>query len=232
MSARAPTRAPRLWVRPAILLGILVLMALLARAGHAPERLEALTGQARESIAWTAAVLLAAYAVRPLTLIPVTLLWILTGTLIGWGVGAAISVVGTSLGAAIGFALARRLGREFVERRFPRLGRLGRVEPSQGLRTVLALQLTPVMPHDLINGFAGVSRMPYRSFFLGSLLGSLPLVVLYTYVGSAVLAVDSPRFWIAAAILSTFTVVMLAWNRQLARKRLAEPATEPCEEGR
>ena len=46
------------------------------------------------------------------------------------------------------------------------------------------------------------------------LLGSLPLVVLYTYVGSA------------------FTVVMLAWNRQLARKRLAEPPTEPCEEGR
>jgi uncharacterized membrane protein YdjX (TVP38/TMEM64 family) len=88
------------------------------------------------------------------------------------------------------------------------------------------------MPHDLINGFSGISRIPYRSFFLGSLLGSLPLVVLYTYVGSAVLAVDSPRFWIAAGILSVFTVIMLAWNRQLARKRLGDPATEPCEEGR
>lgn len=232
MAEPSVSRAPRLWVRPAILLGVLVLMALLARAGHAPARLEALAGWARNSVAWTAAVLLAAYAVRPLTLIPVTLLWILSGTLLGWGAGAALSVVGTSLGAALGFSLARRMGREFVERRFPRLGRLGRVQPSQGLRTVLALQLTPVMPHDLINGFSGISRMPYRSFFLGSLLGSLPLVVLYTYVGSAVLAVDSPRFWIAAGILSAFTIIMLAWNRQLARKRVAEPATEPCEEGR
>jgi uncharacterized membrane protein YdjX (TVP38/TMEM64 family) len=88
------------------------------------------------------------------------------------------------------------------------------------------------MPHDLINGFSGVSRMPYRSFFLGSLLGSLPLIVLYTYVGSAVLAVNAPRFWIAAGILSAFTIIMLAWNRRLARKRLGETATEACEEGR
>ena len=215
-----------------VLVAILVLMALLARAGQAPARHEALAGWARDSVAWTAAVHLGANAVRPLTLIPVTLLWILSGTLLGWGAGAAVSVVGTSLGAALGFALARRLGRDVVERRFPRLRRLGQVQPSQGLRTVLALQLTPVMPHDLINGFSGVSRMPYRSFFLGSLLGSLPLVVLYTYVGSAVLAVDTPRFWIAAVILSAFTVLMLAWNRKLARKRLGEPATDPCEEGR
>jgi uncharacterized membrane protein YdjX (TVP38/TMEM64 family) len=228
-----PADGPRrLWVRPAILLGLLALMAALARAGHVPARFEALAGSARESAPWTAAVLLTGYALRPLTLVPVTPLWIVSGALLGWGVGAGLSLAGTSLGAGVAFALSRRLGRDFVERRFPRLGRLGRVDAAHGLRTVLALQLTPVMPHDLVNGFAGVSRMPYRSFFLGSLLGSLPLIVLYTYVGSAVLAVDSPRFWIAAGILSALTIVMLAWNRRLARRRSGEPGTKPCEEGR
>lgn len=88
------------------------------------------------------------------------------------------------------------------------------------------------MPHDLVNGFAGVSRMPYRYFFVGSLVGSLPIIVLYTYIGSALLAVDSPRFWIAVGLLSVLTVAMLAWNRRLARRRSGEPETQPCEEGR
>ena len=224
MPAEAPGRS---WLRPGILLGILVLMAGLARAGDVPARLEALAGSARDPSPWTPVALLGAYALRPLTLVPITPLWILSGTLLGWGLGTLWSVAGTSLGAAIAFALARRLGRGFVERRFPRLGRVGSLEQSQGLRTVLALQLTPVMPHDLINGFAGVSRMPYRYFFVGSLVGSLPIIVLYTYIGSALLAVDSPRFWIAAGLLSVLTIGMLAWNRRLARKRSGEPATEP-----
>jgi len=220
--------ARRSWVRPAILIGLLAAMAVLARAGDVPERLSALAGSARAPGPWTPAALVGVYALRPLTLVPVTPLWILSGALLGWGAGAAWSVVGTSVGAAIGFALARRLGRDFVERRFSRLGRLGRVEPGHGLRTVLALQLTPVMPHDLINALAGVSRMPYRLFFVGSLVGSLPIIVLYTYVGSAVLEVDSPRFWIAAGLLTALTIGMLGWNRRLARR---QPRNEPSKEG-
>lgn len=214
-----------------MLLVLVALMAVLARAGHAPARLEALAVSARDNAAWTAGILLASYALRPLTLIPVASLWIASGTLLGWGMGAAVSWAGTSLGAIIAFALARRLGRDFVERRFPRLSRFGRVDASRGLRAVFALQLMPIVPHDLVNGLAGVSRMPYRSFFLGTLLGCFPLIVVYSYVGSALLAVDSSRFWIAAGILTTLTVVMLARTRWLARRRSGEPGVEPCEEG-
>lgn len=222
-----PVSARRSWLRPAILLGLLAAMAVLARIGDVPERLAAVAETTRAPGPWTPVALIGVYALRPLTLVPVTPLWIVSGALLGWGSGAAWSVVGTSVGAAIGFALARRLGRDFVERRFSRLGRLGRVEPGHGLRTVLALQLTPVMPHDLINAVAGVSRMPYRHFFVGSLVGSLPIIVVYTYVGSAVLAVDSPRFWIAAGILTVLTIVMLGWNRRLARR---QPRNEPSKE--
>lgn len=227
-----PDGSRRLWIRPAILLGFLALMAALARAGHAPARLEALAGSARDSGSWTAGVLLAGYVLRPLTLIPIAPLWIVSGALLGWGTGASVSLAGTCLGAAVAFALARRLGRDFVERRFPRLGRLGRVDASWGLRAVIALQLMPVVPHDLVNGMAGVSRIPYRSFFLGTLLGCLPLIVLYTYAGSAVLEVDSSRFWIAAGILAALTIGMLVWNRRIARKGSGKPETQPSEEGR
>lgn len=219
--------ARRSWVRPAILLGLLAAMAVLARIGDVPERLAAVAESTRAPGPWTPAALIGVYALRPLTLAPVTPLWIVSGALLGWGAGAAWSVVGTSVGAAIGFALARRLGRDFAEHRFSRLGRFGRVEPGHGLRTVLVLQLTPFMPHDLINAVAGVSRMPYRHFFVGSLVGSLPIIVVYTYVGSAVLEVDSPRFWIAAGILTVLTIVMLGWNRRLARR---QPRNEPSKE--
>lgn len=181
---------------------------------------------------WAPAALLAAYLVRPLFLLPISPLWIASGALFGWVEGALWAILGTSLGAAVGFGLARHLGRAFVERRLgTRLGRWARMSPDHGFRTVLALQLTPIVPHDLINSLAGVSRMPYRSFALGSLLGTTPIVFVYAYIGDAVWEIPSPRFWIAVGLLTALTVTMLLWNRKLARKSSNTEATISIEGG-
>ncbi|MBW3660420.1 MAG: VTT domain-containing protein [Gemmatimonadetes bacterium] len=171
---------------------------------------------------WAAAALLGTFVLRPLLLLPITPLWIAAGALLGWVEGTAFALAGTSLGAALGFAVARTFGRGWVEERLgSRLPRWTRMSDGEGLRTVLALQLTPVMPHDLINAMAGVSRMPYRAFALGSLLGTLPIIGVYAYVGQAVWSIPSSEFWAAMAILTTMTLLMLAWNRRQARRRAA-----------
>lgn len=194
-------------------------------------------GEVRAALAdlgpWAVAALLGAFLVRPLFLLPITPLWIGAGALFGWVEGTLAALLGTSLGAALGFGVARRMGRGAVGGTIrSRTPRWARMSEERGLTTVLALQLTPVMPHDLINGMAGVSGMPYRAFAVGSLLGTLPIIAVYAYVGQAVWAIPSAEFWAAAAILTAMTILMLAWNRRQTRRRAASlearwPAGEP-----
>lgn len=225
-AAAPPEVRRRVWTRPLALLALFASLVVLAQLTDLPARLSAaeIRGWTGRFGLWTPLVVVAVYLLRPLVLLPITPFWIATGTVFGPLEGAAWAVVGTSLGAALGFGLARRLGREFVEQRFGRRVRRWATLPGrQGMSTVLALQLTPIMPHDLINNLAGLSRMPYRSFFLGSLLGTIPVILVYAYVGSAVLEVGSPRFWLAAALLTGMTITMLAWNRRLARQAAVQP---------
>lgn len=221
-----PDRERRhIWLRPAILLVLFGAVFALARIGGLTDRLAdvQIRGALRDLGYWAPAGLLAVFVVRPLALIPITPFWIASGALFGWLEGALWATLGTSMGAALGFGLARHLGRDFVERRLGRHARRwGGFEASERMRTVLALQLIPIMPHDLINNLAGVSRIPYRSFFLGSLLGTAPIISLYAYIGDAVWEIPSPRFWIAMALLSALTITMLIWNRRLAMRRRSQ----------
>lgn len=216
-----PTRAWT-WTRRAILAGGMVGLLVAVRHAGIPDSAEEVRVALGGFGPWATLALLAAFLVRPLFFLPITPLWIAAGAVFGWVEGTFFAVLGTSVGAGLGFGLARRLGRGFVESRLgTRLPRWTRLSKDGGLRTVLALQLTPIVPHDLINGMAGVSRMPYRSFAVGSLLGTGPIIAVYAYVGQAVWKIPSPEFWTAAGILTAMTVLMLAWNRRQARRREA-----------
>lgn len=235
---RAPAGPGAAWryLRGGLLLVGFAAVILAIRREGVPTSAEEVDAALRGLGPWAGAALLSAFLVRPLFLLPITPLWIGAGAVFGWVTGTLLALVGTSLGAGVGFALARRLGRGFVEARLgTRLPRWTRISEEGGLRTVLALQLTPVMPHDLINGMAGVSRMRYRSFAIGSLLGTMPIIAVYAWVGQAVWEIPSPEFWAAVGILTAMTVLMLAWNRRLSRRREAtlsarwspEPEVEP-----
>lgn len=221
--SEASVHPPRDWIRPAILVAIFALAFVVAReTGLSARVFEAgLRPFVRDHAVWAAAAFLGVFLVRPFLLLPITPFWVVAGVLFGTLEGGLLALVGTSMGAAVGFALARHLGRDFVRRRMGERARRWTDLERGGTTAVLALQLTPVMPHDLINSLAGVSRMPYRSFFVGSLVGTLPIIAFYAWVGDAVLAIGTATFWIALAALAGLTVGMLAWSRRVARRRAA-----------
>lgn len=222
------------WLRFVALLVLFAAMIVLAQVSDIPEQISAqrIRLALRSYGLWAPAVLLAAYAVRPLVLFPISPLWIASGAFFGWAEGSLWAILGTALGAGIGFNLARHLGRDFVQRRVgARVDRWTRMSREHGFRTVVALQLTPIVPHDLINNLAGVSRMRYRAFALASLLGTTPIIAVYAYLGYAVWEIPSPPFWIAVGVLSALTVAMLTWNRRLARRVRTGGAMHPTQGG-
>jgi uncharacterized membrane protein YdjX (TVP38/TMEM64 family) len=163
---------------------------------------------------WAPLLYLAGFLLRPLTMVPLTL-WLLVGGLaFGWLSGTLYALVGVNLGAAGVFLGARFLGRDVVERLLGRSRPRAEAPRRWGARLVFSLQLFPFMPHDLLNAAAGWSKIPYRRFLIGSSLGTLPFVVLYTYAGSVLMAPGSGRFFVGFAALAALSIVSLSLARR------------------
>jgi uncharacterized membrane protein YdjX (TVP38/TMEM64 family) len=119
--------------------------------------------------------------------VPRQLLAFLGGYAFGWHWGALLSTLGTALGCAMDFGLARTLGRELVlsrfERRVARLDAFLRADP---FRTSLAIRLFPV-GHNLTTSIAaGVTSIPAGAFLAGSALGYLPQQLVFALFGAGV----------------------------------------------
>src|SRR4029434_8586880 len=81
--------------------------------------------------------------------------------------------------ASIGYAIRHGLCPEMVQNLArPWLDRLIRSVDRHGFLTVLTLRVFPVAPFTLVNVFIGASGIRFRDFFLASLIGRIPGMIL------------------------------------------------------
>jgi uncharacterized membrane protein YdjX (TVP38/TMEM64 family) len=121
-----------------------------------------------------------------LLFIPRTLLAIVGGLLFGVGWGIFWAELGSVVGAAAGFLVARYINSGLIEiehdARFKSI--LERMERG-GWRAVALLRLIPVMPHTLANYMLGLTRLSLSAYLFGSLIGQLPMTIAYVELGAA-----------------------------------------------
>jgi uncharacterized membrane protein YdjX (TVP38/TMEM64 family) len=155
-----------------------------------------------------------------LTLVPVSknLLSGVAGALFGLAGGIAISWVASMLSAVVGFAIARRLGRETVaEMTGPRLARVEDIMRHQGVAAVVVARLTPVLPFTIVNYGAGVSAVSLRDFLVGTAVGIVPGTVGYAAIGAS--AGRSAAIFAASLVVGTLLFVgALIVGRRMARR--------------
>jgi uncharacterized membrane protein YdjX (TVP38/TMEM64 family) len=126
---------------------------------------------------------LAVHIAASLLFVPRTLLAIVAGLLFGMGWGILWAAAGSVAGAVAGFLVARYLSSSLDD-----LGRLGPVAAQVergGWRAVAVLRLIPIMPHSVANYGLGLTKLSLGSYALGSLLGQLPLTIVYVDLGAA-----------------------------------------------
>jgi uncharacterized membrane protein YdjX (TVP38/TMEM64 family) len=84
----------------------------------------------------------------------------------------------------MGYAIGHAIGREMVQKLArPWLDHLIRSVDRHGFLTVLMLRVFPVAPFTLVNVFIGASGIRFRDFFLASLIGRIPGMILLSLAG-------------------------------------------------
>lgn len=158
------------------------------------------------------------FIVRPLFLIPSIALFIAGGLAFGPILGPTYAAVGSALGGAVGFWIARRMGHDFVMSKL-KLGAGMVKETSFSFSVVLLLSLLPVMPVTAINYGAGLSNMSFKSYIIAFILGITPRAFAYGFFGSTLMDVGSNKFRAASLILllMIFTTIYVRLRSKQAK---------------
>ncbi|MBR7744287.1 TVP38/TMEM64 family protein [Phycicoccus sp. BSK3Z-2] len=151
--------------------------------------LDAVRAAVRDAGPWGPAVFVVAHVLLTLAPVPKSILVTIAGALFGVSTGVVVAWVAAVVSALVGFAVARRLGREPVARvAGPRLAGVQDLARDQGVLSVVVLRLTPVVPFTIVNYACGVSAVSRRDYVVGTLVGVVPGTVAYTLVGASAVA--------------------------------------------
>ncbi len=188
---------------------------------------------------WTGPLLVGLYAVLAPLGAPVSPLMLAGGAVFGTLVGSVLNFVGTFLGAALSYFLARALGRDFVVHLVgERLKKAERLIARRGFWPLVRTRLVPI-PFPLVNYGAAFAGVPAALFLLTTAIGLVPANVVFTYFAAALVdAVGGDRAGILlqmglaiVALLALSFLPNLLTGRQ-RRKRYRELMEERRRQGR
>ena len=147
--------------------------------------------------------------------------------------GSIVVVLGTTLGAALAFLIARHLfgqrARAFVMAR-AKLQVMSEELTPHGWKIVLLTRLIPFFPGKISNYFFGLTPFSLRGFVGGSLLGFIPYSVHNVYLGSIAADITTlgarnldrtPLQWTLYGVGFIATVVAVIFLSRLARRALS-----------
>ena len=146
---------------------------------------------------------LAFVAAQPLSLpgaaliIPATFVW-------DWWEVFAYSMLGGIIASSLGFSISRWLAQDWVRRRLPQrfIGWEKRFVDHALLSTIALRLVTGYAP--AADWFLGISKVRWREFIIGTILGLIPATFLFSYYGD-----DTVR-WVQNAPLIAVAVVLTA----------------------
>jgi uncharacterized membrane protein YdjX (TVP38/TMEM64 family) len=167
---------------------------------HIPVR--AIPGEIRHAAlaagAWGPLILIGAYLAVTVIPFPTAALAIISGTVFGPVKGSLVVLVGVNLASWLSFYLGRFFGRHFVaEHESGWIKKYDELMGERGLFVVMAMRLLFV-PFDYVSMGSGMTRITFRQYAIGTLLGTLPHTVTFVVLGGSF---TDPRGWVLFAIL-------------------------------
>ena len=179
-------------------------------------------------------IVLGAYLLGGLLVVPITLLIIVTVTVFGPVLGSVYALIGTLLSAMLVFGIGHALGRATVRRMAGSyIGRLSRRLARQGILTIVVVRLLPIAPFSIVNLVFGASHIRLRDFLFGTVIGMAPGIVAIAlfihYVQAALKAPEPISFLMLTASVAAVLLAAFGLYRCL-QKRAASVTVETADE--
>lgn len=159
----------------------------------------------------TVAVFMAIYIIQTALALPgAAILSLAAGAVFGALMGTVYANIGATIGATLSFLVARYLFHDTIQGKFgPRLVRINKELDNAGFNYLLFLRLVPLFPFFLINLAAGLTKIPLRTFFFGTMLGIIPGGFVFCNAGASLASINSVGEIVSPRVLGSFALLGL-----------------------
>ena len=115
-----------------------------------------------------------------------------SGIVFGHLTGFALSITAATLGGTLALLSVRVLLHDFVQRRFSaHIEVVNKGVEKDGGFYLFGLRMIPVIPFGLLNLLVGLTSMRVPVFFLSTLCGMMPIMLVLAYAGSQIGDIES-----------------------------------------
>lgn len=170
------------------------------------------------------------FTLVPLTLFPDSILAVAGGMAFGLIYGTLYTIIGAVFGATLSFYIARFLGRDVVNKLVHGKGKWfeNGVE-KKGFFVVLMLRLIPLVPFDIISYGAGLSKIKFKDFLLGTVIGIVPGVLVFSNLGDKCINTSSVGFIMSVILLILLFTVSFIMKKRVSFTSLQENVVDKVE---
>ncbi|WP_231598402.1 TVP38/TMEM64 family protein [Crateriforma conspicua] len=237
MASEKPDR--RRWMTRLRLAGYLVIAVsalVIVRSLPLDNAISHLQGWITDLGFWGPFALVVLYILATVLFVPGTLLTLVAGAVFGLGIGTAIVSVGSTVGSAFAFLIARYAARDSVERLASNnrhFAAMDRAIGEGGWKIVGLLRLSPAIPFNVQNYLYGLTPIGFWPCVGTSWLAMLPGTFMYVYLGHLTgAAVESDRQrttgeWILLGVGLLATIVVTVYVTRLASHSLKAQVAAP-----
>lgn len=172
-----------------------------------------------------ALVYIVAYALNTVSIFPpIAPLSLTSGLAFGAVYGALYLMIAAMIGTSMTFMISRFFGRGLAERILKgKFKDLDEKLEKNGFITVLFFRVIPLVPYEVLNYAAGLSKIKFRDYSLATFLGLIPGVIVAAFFGGSLGEIKSfkdifaPKFLIAVGLMALIISVPAIY--QIVKKR-------------
>lgn len=141
-------------------------------------------------------------------------------------IALSVNLTGTAIMVTIPYFIGKVLGEETAEklvRKYPKLNSIYDLRRNNDVYFSFLVRIVGLFPSDPLSAYMGASGTAYPKYLLGSLLGMLPGMIVYTLLGMSVKEIGSPVFWISvisAFLISVISLAVFLLKRQRASNEI------------
>lgn len=174
------------------------------------------------NLALAAGVVLGIYLLKSvLFVIPASLIYISVGLAFDTGQAIAINFFGIAVEVTVTFLLGKFLGGAYVEKRLRGkkfADKLLNAKRKNTLSFLLVVRALPAFPIDFVSLFLGASGIGFLPYFILSIIGIMPRVILFTVLGDGIYKYIPMEVLLLVAI-SAIPAALIVWLVLYIRKK-------------
>lgn len=164
--------------------------------------------------------LMGLYWLKSLSVVfPLTALFVAVGAIYPFGVACVINMVGLAICYTTPYLVGRFSGGRLVEEileKYPKAEALAGRSQKNNFFSAYVTRAVIFIPGDVISMLHGALRMPFRSYLLGSLIGTVPQMVVQTYLGANLTQLDLGLVLVLILLTAATLFISIMLNKKMS----------------